>query len=557
MTQSQTANHTVHALCYSFIENPENIKLPVFYHIYSMKLINAPTSDSSVELIARLWRKDYTLWSRDSKHKELIQNRLGWIDAASFMAQHNEQITAFARNIVTQAYQHVVVLGMGGSSLAPEVYSKAFAPKPRYPRITVLDSTSPRRVREVATLCETTKSLFIVSSKSGTTAETEALCSYFFEWCGSRGFNAADHFVAITDTDSALHKHALNQNFKSIFLNPDNIGGRYSALSYFGLVPAALLGIDLNRILTHVPNGSDHPALVKRAAPLGFALAELAKQGKNKLTLVFNQTLAPLAPWIEQLIDESTGKQEQGIVVIADEPLGVITSYSDDRFFVFVDTEEQRFDSKILDSFINSEYPIAYWTLKDTYHLGQEYFVWQVATAIAGSLMGINPFDEPDVNDSKASTRALLVSDKPGKLTTVGESIQLNTFLKQARGNDYLTVLAFLAPQEETERLLKQWRASLNKSTGLPCCFAFGPRYLHSSGQLHKGGPNQGLFIVITQDDEENLPIPGQTHGFRELINAQAAGDIEVLKKRRRRVWQYQIKNDDDGLQQLLQMDLN
>jgi len=502
------------------------------------------------ELVDRLRRHDASLWSDDTAVRESIENRLGWLDAAAFMDARAQRIGDFADRIIADGYRQAVLLGMGGSSLAPEVYASLFD-DPRGLALTVADTTSPDHVEDITRQCERSATLFIVSSKSGTTAETSALEAHCFEWAGKHFDDPGRHFIAITDPGSPLETLAGERGYRDTFLNPADIGGRFSALSFFGLVPAALTGVDLGRLRQNLPSPTSDSALMSEACRLGLALGRLARQGRNKLTLCLSPALAPVAAWIEQLIDESTGKQGTGLVVVADEPRLEPQDYSTDRCFVTVELEGEPVDEAWIKEVADLGHPVARWQVSNLHEIGAELLKWESATAMAGRVLGINPFDEPDVNDSKAKTRALLKAGAAARGTRGQSPADLRALLDGARPGDYIALLAYLPPAGDYRRLLGEWRGRLTHETGLPCCVGFGPRYLHSSGQLHKGGPDQGLFVVITLVSETDVPIPGQRHGFRSLFNAQAMGDLQVLKDRGRRVVHLEV-DGTDSLEQLI-----
>ena len=504
------------------------------------------------ELVERLLRPDTTLWSSDPEVRRAIGNRLGWLDAAAFMDRHGPRIDDFAERARAEGYQQAVLLGMGGSSVAPEVYSELFGGARRSMALTVVDSTSPGYVTEVTERCETAATLFIVSSKSGTTAETSALDAHFFEWARGRFDRPQDRFIAITDAESPLQSLANERGYREIFVNPTDIGGRFSALSFFGLVPAALSGVELGALRARLPEpGAGSPEMAD-ACRLGIALGGLALQGKNKLTLHLSPTLAPAGAWIEQLIDESCGKQGTGIVAVPNEPRFEPDGYSSDRFFVVVHQGPDPADEAWLDRLAGHGHPIARWRMDNLEQIGAEFYKWEVATALAGRELGINPFDEPDVNDSKAKTRALLEQAETAPAMRADSPTALAGLLAGARQGDYLAVLAYLPPTPSNRERLRNWCEKLGSETGRPCCPGFGPRYLHSSGQLHKGGPNQGIFIVVTRDEGTDVPIPGQGHGFQSLIRAQALGDLQVLKERGRRVVHFHLGEGNSSLDELI-----
>jgi len=508
-----------------------------------------PGGSGCADVPARLRRRDAALWSSDPDVQHAIDNRLGWLDAAGFMDRNTHRIVAFVDRIKAAGYHQAMLLGMGGSSLAPEVYASVSGPGAV--DLAVADSTAPGHVRHLTSLCERAPTLFIVSSKSGTTAETSALEAHFFEWARAHLDNPGEHFITITDPGSPLQALAAQRGYRETFLNPVDIGGRYSALSFFGLVPGALAGVDVAALRRYVPATENESPLFSDACRLGGCLGALAARGRNKLTLHLGADFAPLAAWIEQLIDESTGKNGAGIVVVAGEPRLAADHYSKDRVFAIMDGTGE-LDEAWVGDLEALGHPILRWRVAEPDRLGAEFYRWEVATAAAGHVLGINPFDEPDVNDSKAATRAVL--EHPGGIRAEIPQgpADLSRLLQGARAGDYIAILAFLPPTAANRKRLSSWRTRLTRRTGLPCCVAFGPRYLHSSGQLHKGGPDQGLFIVLTLDSNEDVSIPGRPYGFKALIAAQGRGDLQVLRERGRRVVHLETKDEGAGLDALL-----
>lgn len=510
-----------------------------------------PDDTECPDLVKRFQQCDASLWSDDPDTRRAIRNRLGWLDAAAFMDRHAGRIREFARQVQAEGYQQAVLLGMGGSSLAPEVYAALFGGDSGATPLTVVDTTSPGHVANVTAQCEGSSTLFIVSSKSGTTAETSALEAHFFDWARARDDQPGRHFIAVTDPGSPLESLAAERGYRETFLNPADIGGRFSALSFFGLVPAALAGADPEALRKHVPDSLTSSRLAEEACLLGTAMGTLAADGRNKLTLCFSPGVAAAAPWVEQLVDESTGKNGTGIVVIADEPRLETAAYSNDRFFAVVHLDGEPIDDTWVADLTGLGHPVARWQIPGRDRIGAEFYRWELATAVAGRILGINPFDEPDVNASKARTRAILEQPDQSGAAPPQSAPDLREMLSGARPGDYIAILAYLPPTEENRGRLAALRQNLTRHTGLPCCLGFGPRYLHSSGQLHKGGPDQGLFILLTAETEPDLPIPGQQHGFRSLIQAQAHGDLRVLRERGRRVVHMEM-GDDTNLEELL-----
>jgi glucose-6-phosphate isomerase len=441
------------------------------------------------ELVERVWARDAALWTSSGEEKWL-----GWLDAPATMRAQAAELKETASRAAGDAEQ-VVLLGMGGSSLAPEVMRRAFAAG----RFRVLDSTHPTAVRRVASELDPASTLFVVSSKSGTTIETRSHLDYFWSWAGERG----ERFVAVTDPGSDLEGLARERGFAAVFPGEPTIGGRFSALSPFGVVPAALMGIDIERLLTRALEMVDacRAAEGNPGLELGLSLGESWLAGRDKVCIPEHPS--GFALWAEQLLAESTGKQGKGLVPAPGEsPDGA------DRQSV-----ELR--------------------LPDPYELGQEFFRWEFATAIAGSLMEINPFDQPNVQEAKDRTKAILDSGDKPDLASRGTIEEL---VEQARPDDYLAVLAFVNPTDANDEKLATLADRLREQTSCVVTRGFGPRYLHSTGQLHKGGKANGLFVQVVDDLGEEIQIPGRPYGFRTLIAAQAAGDLAALEERGRRV---------------------
>jgi len=514
----------------------------------------------------RIWERDGRLWSADPAVIKAIENRLGWLDLPMTMGVHIPALKALQREAWAAGFRRVVLLGMGGSSLAPEVMQEIFGRSPDHATLTVLDTTDPAQIRRVAEAGDLAEVLFIAASKSGTTIEMESLIAFFRARLQERvGASWPRHFIAITDSGTPLDTLASEQGFRAIYRNPSDIGGRYSALSLFGLVPGALIGVDLDRLLERAremaqccrltATPTENPGLLLGA--LMGALAN-AQPPCDKLTLLTSPQLAPFGAWVEQLIAESTGKQGKGILPVESEPLQEPGHYGRDRFFVYLRLEGA--ENATLDAFTEDlkalGYPVILLPLRDVYDLGAEFFRWEYATAIAGALMGIDPFDQPNVELAKQRSVALLstyvrekalpvgepvivagnlrVYGPPAEVRTAGE--YLKAFLRQAPPNGYIALMAYLDRRAETFALLQRFRALLGRAMGLATTVGYGPRFLHSTGQLHKGGPNTGLFIQITHEEAEDLPIPGQAYTFGILKQAQAIGDFLALNEMGRRV---------------------
>jgi transaldolase/glucose-6-phosphate isomerase len=474
----------------------------------------------SAQLIKRIWDHDPTVWKDDPDTPE-IRDRLGWLTVGKAMAQQAKALAAFAGEVRAE-FGTVVLCGMGGSSLAPEVLWRTFGAAPGHPALQVLDSTDPRAVR-AAEQGDLAKTLFIISSKSGTTQESDSFFRYFWERTGGRG----SQFVAITDPGTPLERLAAERGFRRCFLNPTDIGGRYSALSYFGLVPAALIGIDIEMLLHRAHRMAEAcaafvPALENPAAWLGAILGEGALAGRNKATFVLSPGIASFGLWAEQLIAESTGKEGKGILPVAGE-------------------DNAETDAR-LTALEHAGHPVVHLRLEDRYDLGQEFFRWEFATAVAGAVLRINPFDQPNVAESKANTKAVLA--RRGQPSPAATAAELERFLAGIRPGDYLAIMAYLPPTPDNDRRLGALRLRLRDRLKVATTLGYGPRYLHSTGQLHKGGPAIGHFLQIAQPAPDDVAIPGEPFGFRELEAAQAEGDLQALRSRGRPA----IRIDDIGL---------
>ena len=481
----------------------------------------------------RIWSRDPTVWKADPATPE-ITDRLGWLNVGKMMAQQVKALAAFAEEI-RQKFDRVVLCGMGGSSLAPEVLWRTFGRKPGYPALAVLDSTDPRAVVAALGGEDIARSLFLVSSKSGTTQETDCLYRHFWEQTRGRGAQ----FVAITDPDTPLARLAGERGFRRTFLNPTDIGGRYSALSYFGLVPAALIGIDAGQLLHRAHRMAEAcaawvPARQNPAAWLGAILAEAALAGRNKTTFVLSRGIGSFGLWVEQLIAESTGKEGKGILPVAEEPLGPPEVYGRDRVFVSLTLtgEEDDATEAGLHALMAAGHPVVRLSLEDRYDLGQEFFRWEFATAVAGAIMGINAFDQPNVAESKQNTKDVLAGHQPP--TAPVTATELDRFLAAVRPGDYLAFMAYLPPTPQNDRRLAAARGKLRDRLKVATTLGYGPRFLHSTGQLHKGGPPIGHFLQITERPDQDVPVPGMPYAFGQLEAAQAEGDLRALRARGR-----------------------
>lgn len=495
--------------------------------------------------VERLGAQDARLWSANPAQQAVIKNRLGWLTSPAFMRERLAELMEFADEIRGSGCSHVVLLGMGGSSLSPEVFAQTFGSKKGFPTLLVLDSTDPAAVKKILTRVDLPRTLFIVASKSGTTLEPLALYKFFRAQVERVRPEAGMQFVAITDAGTPLEKLAKEARFRRAFLNPPTIGGRYSALSYFGLLPAALIGVDLPSLLGRTEAmvarcAAKGPLSENPGVALGAALGALARAGHDKVTLLLSPRLQALGSWVEQLLAESTGKDGRGLIPVDGELPGTPTVYGQDRFFVAVTIEGEDTLDRHLRELQAAGHPVFRITLTDPLDLGAELFRWEVATATAGVLLEVNPFDEPNVQEAKDNTATLLraprTSAPAADWPADSEEEVLAAHLAQAKPGDYLALLAYLPPGAEVSTQLQALRMGLRDRLKIATMVGYGPRYLHSTGQLHKGGPGTGLFIQFTCDDREDLAIPGEAYTFGALKSAQALGDLEALKGRGRRV---------------------
>lgn len=514
---------------------------------------------------ARIWAKDHSVWSPEPLPE--LTDRLGWLALPAEMASQAAPITAFADEVRREGIRHVILLGMGGSSLAPEVFQATFGRRAGYPELTVLDSTHPDAVRAVERRIDLATSLFVVSSKSGGTSETTSFYRYF--WSRYPAGQAGRHFIAITDPRTSLEELARERGFRRVFNAQPDVGGRYSALTAFGLVPAALVGVDLPALLERAREmaeasagsreGAENPSLA-----LGAALGELVLRGRDKLTFLVSPSVALLPAWLEQLIAESTGKHGKGIVPIADEPLRPVEQYASDRVFASIGVAGEA-DARLQETtrqLAAHGHPVVRISLGSVSDLGQEFFRWEFATAAAGGVLGIQPFDQPDVQLAKdLARRAMASAGGQAAGPSTGSSDQaawdeaIGGWLSSARPGDYLGLQAYVASSERVVSLLQELRERLGRRTGLATTLGIGPRFLHSTGQLHKGGPNTGVFLQLTDEPREDLPVPETTYTFGQLIRAQAAGDALALEQRGRRLLRLNLGSDPvGGLEKLVRI---
>ena len=533
--------------------------------------------------IRRFWKGDTSLWAGTDENKWL-----GWLNIVEQEQADVDRLIAFAKDVKQRGFTDLVLLGMGGSSLGPEVFGETFGLQPGWPRFHMLDSTDPAQVKAIEQAVDIGRTLFIVSSKSGSTLEPNIFLDYFLDRvCAVQGKDkAGEHFVAVTDPGSSLERRAKQLGFAHIFYGVASIGGRYSVLSKFGLVPAAAMGLDVKRLLDTVQPmqracGADVPPAENPGVQLGIAMGVAATRfGRDKVTIITSPGIADLGAWLEQLLAESTGKQGHGLIPLADEPLTTPKHYSRDRFFAYLELEGQHVPSQrqAMAALERAGYPVVRISVKDIWHIGQEFFRWEIATAVAGAIIGIDPFNQPDVEASKDKTRALtddyekshslpkqepvfrenglaLYAD-PRNAAELGRHNTLVGYLKShfgrvhagAKSGDYVALLAYIERNEAHTQALTAMRTCIRDKTRAATCLGFGPRFQHSTGQAYKGGPNSGVFLQVTCDDLADIDVPGHSYSFGVVKAAQASGDLEVLVERGRRALRVHLKDVDAGL---------
>ena len=536
--------------------------------------------------IRRLWAGDKSLWTGTDEDKWL-----GWLHVVEQELADVDRLHGFAEDVKQRGFTDLVLLGMGGSSLGPEVFGETFGRQAGWPRFHMLDSTDPAQIKAIEQAVDLGKTLFIVSSKSGSTLEPNIFMDYFLDRVGAvRGKDkAGEHFVAVTDPGSSLERRAKQLGFAHIFYGVPSIGGRYSVLSKFGLVPAAAMGLDVKRLLeTTQPMeracGPDVPPAENPGVQLGIAMGVAATRfGRDKVTIIASPGIADLGAWLEQLLAESTGKHGRGLIPLADEPLATPEHYGSDRFFAYLELEGRHDPSQrqAMAALEQAGHPVARISVKDIWHIGQEFFRWEIATAVAGAIIGIDPFNQPDVEASKDKTRALteeyekshrlpeetpvfrenglaLYAD-PRNAAELGRHNTLVGYLKShfgrvhagTKSGDYVALLAYIERNEPHTQALTAMRTRIRDRTRAATCLGFGPRFQHSTGQAYKGGPNSGVFLQITCDDPADIDVPGHSYSFGVVKAAQARGDLEVLVERGRRALRVHLKDVDAGLAEL------
>jgi transaldolase/glucose-6-phosphate isomerase len=508
-------------------------------------------------VVRRIAEKDAGLWKSNGTVEKEIRDRLGWLQVADRMEERVPEVEALRKELVGEGFTDAVLMGMGGSSLAPEVFRQTFGAPKGALDVHVLDTTDPAAITTLEQAIDVRKAVFIVASKSGTTLETLSHYHYFWQKAGQKG----GQFLAITDPGTPLAEEAARRGFRRSFLNPPDIGGRYSALSYFGLVPAALGGVDLSVLLDRAATmmqacSPSVPIDENPGAWLGTVFAEAAKVGRDKITIVAPAAIQSFGVWAEQLIAESTGKEGKGLVPVADEALGPPDVYGTDRLFVRLALPGDD-EPLALAALSKSGHPVVTLKLNDPLALGAEFFRWEYAIAVAGAILGINVFDQPNVQEAKDLTKKVLSEGNP---PTTGEGIRwagqqgatleaaIQALLGQVGAGDYVALLAFIAPNAEHDRALNAIRLAIRDKYRVATTVGYGPRYLHSTGQLHKGGPNTGVFLQLVGDDPVDLPIPGEKFSFGVLKQAQALGDFQALRNHGRRVLRIQVRDVAQGL---------
>ena len=522
-------------------------KLPQLFRATVQPAIETLNRD---QVIKRIWSKDHRLWKPDPKE---ITDRLGWLTVQDQMRQQVELLQCCVADAKKNSIKDVVLLGMGGSSLGPEVFRTAFGPQKGAPRLWVLDSTIPGWIRQVTKAISPARTLFLVASKSGGTIEVMSLFAHFWKLVTkAKGNQGGSQFVAITDPGTGLEKMAKDYGFGEIFSNPADIGGRYSVLSLFGLVPAALLGVNIPKLLDRAAGMAERCRLstniqTNPGAYLGAAMGSLAKTGRDKVTVIASPSLTTFGLWVEQLLAESTGKEGTGLIPIAQEPVLKPTAYGADRFFVYLklNREKNAALDQAVQALVKAHQPVLQFNLRDCYDLGAEFFRWEFATAIAGHVLGIHPFDQPNVQESKDNTNRVLETFQSTGRLPAQPNHQPKEVAKALAGllqpGTYLSVLGYTTPTRPLEAAVGRLRRALMSTYSVATTFGYGPRYLHSTGQLHKGGPNTGVFLELVDRMAPDLPIPGRPFSFGTLANAQASGDLESLRTHHRQAIRVQL----------------
>jgi len=539
----------------------------------SEKAVSATLDElAEAKFVERLWKKDSTLWKPDDPaHQKEIKIRLGWLDVVDLMHTKVTEMTTFAGEVRRAGFTHALLCGMGGSSLAPEVLRETFGVAKGYLNLSVLDSTDPASVLSAEKRSDPARTLYIISSKSGSTTEPNSFFEFFWNRVKAiKGDRAGENFIAITDPGTAMEQRAQEHGFRRIFLNPPEIGGRYAALSYVGLVPAALLGMDVSKLLDRAKSmmlacGPTTPEAWNPALHLGAALGTLAKAGRDKLTLIVSDKISTFGYWVEQLVAESTGKEGKGILPVEGEALGAPAVYGKDRLFVYLRLGANAKRDKAVAALARAGQPVIELQLEDAYDLGAEFIRWEIATAVAGWVLGIDPFDQPNVQESKDNTvRLLKEHESKGQFSDSSDALSTETrdfpvrflaHLKSIKPGDYVALTAYVERTPRREKLFSDLRVALRDKFKVATTVGYGPRFLHSTGQLHKGGAGNGVFIQFSCDDPLDAPIPGQQYTFSVLKAAQALGDYQSLASRQRRALRVNLDQKiEGGLRQALEV---
>jgi transaldolase/glucose-6-phosphate isomerase len=518
----------------------------------------------------RLKAKDPTLWFPEVVPE--LTDRLGWLDLPEMMHGQLEEFILFTEEVKSAGFHHIVLLGMGGSSLAPEVFQTIFSNTKGYPELIVLDSTHPSAIQRVEHKIDLLHTFFIVASKSGTTTETLSLFKYFWQKVSQQSQECGDHFCAISDPGTPLIQLAKDRDFRRVFTATPDVGGRYSALTTFGLLPASLIGLDVHTLLNRAKIITENdpfqaPSNEVLSLILGAVLGEVTLLGRDKVTFLTSSSLEHFPLWLEQLIAESTGKNGKGIVPIVNEPLTSPKNYGQDRLFIafYLETDDHTDLDKHVQALEVQKHPIIQIYMKEKMNIGQEMYRWETAVAAAGAILGIHPFNQPNVQMAKDLAKKMMEHEENDilnkediNLVSADDSRTLLTALKrwinQTKKGDYIALQAYLSPTPETTQILQNIRMEFLHHTKLATTLGYGPRFLHSTGQLHKGGPNTGLFLQLIDDLNEDLPVPETNYTFRTLIQAQALGDSQALKHLKRRVLRITLKRDVlNNLFQILQ----
>jgi len=510
--------------------------------------------------VGRLWSKDASLWTGADESKWL-----GWLDIVEAQLKAADKFTQFARDVRERGFTHVLLLGMSGSSLCPEVHALSFGKQDGFPELHVLDSTDPAQLLAVESRIDLAHTLFIVSSKSGSTLEPNIFKQYFFERAGRDG----SRFVAITDPGSKMQQVAEQDKFWRIFFGLPSIGGRYSALSDFGMIPAAGMGVDVS-MFAGLAQGMvnaclpSQPVASNPGVVLGSILGSLALAGRDKVTIIASPRIHDLGAWLEQLIAESTGKIGKGLIPVDREQLGAPSVYGSDRVFVYerLENAPDAEQDRAVAALEAAGHPVVRLSVPDVYNLGAEFFRWEIATAVAGSIIAVNPFDQPDVEAAKIATKKLTSAfEESGSLPPESDVVRigdadlqsrLRAHFNSLRAGDYFGILAYIQMNAAHEDALQASRRKIRDAKKVATVLGFGPRFLHSTGQAYKGGPNTGVFLQITCDDAKDVPVPGQKYTFGVVKAAQASGDLQVLRERGRRTLHVHLGADvGAGLAQL------